>query len=514
MSDYFLNKIYDSLLSNKPVPKKPIVEKKEIKKFVPFANIYQLVYEQETPVNNNQIELVNAAPEQLDALSKLSGINDKQVLQKLFTIYEFVKKTNAFENTNFKTGSDSKRIYNYTGPSRSYSDIQQIILNPDFKDRKFIITYAGQVRKLRTPSPVDRRVIEWSFLENPQQIQQQYNLIQQSNKVNLSTSLKRILAIFDLYIQNSNKIELITKMPPGINAELTQVEEFNKILKGAEPLPLLLPGDTQIVPNVEFNGATKVKGTPKADIALTNNNKETFWISFKEDSYSLDPNVEPGFQQWGSLKKSYDSNKGIQEIVDLFLTNSVTQQTSNFISYNVLEQLPALEQALKDKQYDLNLLREKEFKYIKNIHLVQETTSLYLNLFSQQNTEQKTKFKELALKGIYGSDFELGKEKPFGRNNVNLILQTPEPIIFKKIVNIRHDQVAWKMILESGSHIIKNPQLPEHSQYLPCLSLRYTHIERFRFINQQTKQPELILGGRLLIYPIGKTSRNSKEVTI
>ena len=68
--------------------------------------------------------------------------------------------------------------------------------------------------------------------------------------------------------------------------------------------------------------------------------------------------------------------------------------------------------------------------------------------------------------------------------------------------------------IKSGSHIIKNPQLPEHSQYLPCLSLRYTHIERFRFINQQTKQPELILGGRLLIYPIGKTSRNSKEVTI
>lgn len=43
MSDYFLNKIYDSLLFNKPVPKKPIVEKKEIKKFEPLSNVYYRV---------------------------------------------------------------------------------------------------------------------------------------------------------------------------------------------------------------------------------------------------------------------------------------------------------------------------------------------------------------------------------------------------------------------------------------------------------------------------------------
>ncbi len=43
MSDYFLNKIYDSLLSNKPVPKKPIVEKKEVKKFESLSNVYYRV---------------------------------------------------------------------------------------------------------------------------------------------------------------------------------------------------------------------------------------------------------------------------------------------------------------------------------------------------------------------------------------------------------------------------------------------------------------------------------------
>lgn len=43
MSDYFLNKIYDSLLSNKPVPEKPkpIVEKKE--SFKPLAKVYEIL---------------------------------------------------------------------------------------------------------------------------------------------------------------------------------------------------------------------------------------------------------------------------------------------------------------------------------------------------------------------------------------------------------------------------------------------------------------------------------------
>jgi len=47
MSDYFLNKIYDSLLSNKPVPKKPepIVEKKET--FKSLSKIYTSLYEQD-----------------------------------------------------------------------------------------------------------------------------------------------------------------------------------------------------------------------------------------------------------------------------------------------------------------------------------------------------------------------------------------------------------------------------------------------------------------------------------
>ena len=59
MSDYFLNKIYDSLLSNKPVPKKPIVEKKEAKKFQPLSQIiaerYNIYYKKESEPQFNKV---------------------------------------------------------------------------------------------------------------------------------------------------------------------------------------------------------------------------------------------------------------------------------------------------------------------------------------------------------------------------------------------------------------------------------------------------------------------------
>lgn len=59
MSDYFLNKIYDSLLSNKPVPKKPepIVEKKETFKTLNrvVAERYNIYYKKESEPQFNKV---------------------------------------------------------------------------------------------------------------------------------------------------------------------------------------------------------------------------------------------------------------------------------------------------------------------------------------------------------------------------------------------------------------------------------------------------------------------------
>jgi hypothetical protein len=80
MSDYFLNKIYDSLLSNKPVPKKPepIVEKKET--FKPLSKVYEVlvreavdhraIYGSEELVDPNEIP-------QKQGLQVLGAVSDK-----------------------------------------------------------------------------------------------------------------------------------------------------------------------------------------------------------------------------------------------------------------------------------------------------------------------------------------------------------------------------------------------------------------------------------------------------
>ena len=71
------------------------------------------------------------------------------------------------------------------------------------------------------------------------------------------------------------------------------------------------------------------------------------------------------------------------------------------------------------------------------------------------------------------------------------------------------------MQLTQNSHIIKNPDLPESENYLPCLYLRRTSEERFLFNNSTTNVPELILAGRTLVYTTGRAKKEkSKEIKI
>ena len=83
MSDYFLNKIYDSLLSNKSVPKKPIVEKKDIKKTKTLTESYQLVKEKsKTAVAR---DIINVAPELKQGTGKPGEIRLQPIQKAPFT---------------------------------------------------------------------------------------------------------------------------------------------------------------------------------------------------------------------------------------------------------------------------------------------------------------------------------------------------------------------------------------------------------------------------------------------
>lgn len=119
MSDYFLNKIYDSLLSKKPVPKKPepIVEKK--KAFKPISEIlnerYQIKFKKHDEPEYTEIEVSDAqfrqafrhlqvAETQIDQYIQeitKTGLNEKQVREVLRLVFSHDNPSdffNVFQN--------------------------------------------------------------------------------------------------------------------------------------------------------------------------------------------------------------------------------------------------------------------------------------------------------------------------------------------------------------------------------------------------------------------------------
>jgi len=86
MSDYFLNKIYDSLLFKKSIPKKTIVENREVKKQKTLTESYQLVKERSKASIIKDI--VDVAPELKPGAGKKGEVR-LQPVAKEFTLEDF-----------------------------------------------------------------------------------------------------------------------------------------------------------------------------------------------------------------------------------------------------------------------------------------------------------------------------------------------------------------------------------------------------------------------------------------
>jgi hypothetical protein len=500
MSDYFLNKIYDSLLSNKPVPKKPepIVEKKE--SFKPLSNVYETVIQQKIWENTET---------NLDILKLISGVQGES-LQKLYEIFKKIKNNEPFKtNITLSQGSPKERAYD-PHTQLNFKNLSNLITNLiQTLDKPLIITYGGRKCKLRLSPPVGLRVCEWEKITDAQ-VEQLYNNLKSDKKINFTrTAVLKPLVIFALYELYSNNIILKERLPSGIGAELAQVEEFNKSLTGLPPVEILLPGDNQVVPDVFFNQAKKIPGSGKADIALhnTQTGKDVFWISFKDASFIPDSTEAPQFQQWGSLKTMYKNNNGIRDIIDQFLTRVIQ---FDFIK-TIEPTLVNLQKDIKNEELINTVKKLLKQTKLKKVHIMPERApAVYFNLFNKASSIDLDELRELALKGIYGEDFSLTKKQEFGPENVNLILQTPKPIKFLLQRAVEEEITFIQMLLHNNSHIIKNPNLPNTASYLPCITTRFSKNMYFLFNNDT----ELLLDVRLLIYPIGKVNKNGKEVII
>ena len=481
-------------------------------------------------------ESVNANVLSPEAIELITGVPADIIINYYRSIKQDGSLKHVLNNTTVLVGSPVYRAVNVDLNGKGYSDLALYVKEiGEQKERSLKITTAGTTKKLRTPSggricvwaPAYNRIEE---LSNPTE-----NPIEDINDINLY----RVLSIVHLMHELGNHLEQVNKMPAGISYEIDQIDTFNSDLAELPDMGFILPGTNDLYRDndgqvVLISRATNIKGTPKADMALSLGNDDVFWISYKHGKYTEDvtkPSEIP-FQQYGSPGNIY-GDEDLKPVVDKFLT-AVSSEIDNYYTREDVIRIGeqnedathgSLEHLLNTYGKQLSRTTNKGTLY-KNIFNKNKVDHFYIypsgtpeigaKLFDQDRKPLGSKLELLGLKSIYGDDYD-GKGSSFGKNNVNILLQTPQSAkmeIMRGTPDDLDEAIAVRMTMVEGSHIIKNPDLPDSVPYLPCMYMRHTMENYFIFNNNLTGRTECILGGRLLIYPQGSASVNSKWIDI
>jgi hypothetical protein len=488
---------------------------------------YSLVYE---AVNHDVLSA--------EAIESITGVNADIIIN----YYRYIRANGTLkyvlDNVKMSVGTPVYRAVNQDLHGDNYHALSKFVkeVSVDRED-PFKITTAGLVKKLRTSS--GGRVCAWEPGDN--KIDQLSDPASYPIEKIKNINLYRVLAIVHLLHEHHNNIIQVDKMPPGISYEIDQINTFDKNLEGLPPIGFILPGTNELYRDndgqvVLIDGVRNVEKTPKADMALTLNDDEVFWISYKHGEYIEDvtkPSHIP-FQQYGSPGGIY-GDEDLKPVVDKFLT-TVSSTIGNYYSRDDIieigeknEDAPkgSLEKLMNVYGKQLSKRRKSDGKLVQNFfnkHKVDHfhmfpsgTPEIGAKLFDQHRKPLGGKLDLLGLKSIYGDEYDGNPNTPFSEQNVNILLQTPQSAKFEIMTGTPMDPdepIAIRMTMVEKSHIIKNPDLPDSVPYLPCMYIRHTTENYFIFKNTKTNRIEAIIGGRLLVYPQGSVSNNSTWVDI
>ena len=414
------------------------------------------------------------------------------------------------ESVEFSSGGSGRKYGNkdrYT-----LNDLRKII--KEF-EKPIILTYAGTVRKFRTPFSIRICVFQPPKNEN-------------------SADFKRLLAVNKLLNEFPNRIKVTPKVAPGLGYETQQVENLNKSLEEIlkqldnDNVTLYVNGKNQ---NVEIAYSEKVAGSGKADLVLKNNSgQEVYWISYKEGGYytgegkySKELTKDIPFQQYGSLvtlySKSYDkemqefANYLSQEIPD-FLDSIFANLDSKYVFENVkANELESSENLPEDIKEFTDQIRWKQLKSYAGDDSIDVCFIPPATQFKRNFIETGDKQAEiLAGKAVWGLDYT-GNGSKFGRENCNILLQNDGTVNLNPVYK-GEDIVGINIIPTDTGHVLFNPQLPIDKEdpnfiYTPALNIRHTKAESFAYESKGRKK--MILSGRVLIIPLGKLT-NVPEV--
>lgn len=507
----------------------PYVPEKEEFEFKPLSEAYKRVHTVNEAVSHPVLDI--------QSITAITGVDGELFLN----YYRVCNIDFVLKNVSISIGSPSYRAINQDLHGKGFSVldsfISEIIANNP--EKPLIITTASKNRKLR--SPVGGRICGWDSVEGMEEILSNPTDFPIESIKRGGSNLIRVLAMVHLVHTYPHNIVQMNKVPAGISYEADQIEAFSKSLDGLPPLPIILPGSRDLYLDkkgqlVLINGAANVEGTPKADLALTTDGEETFWISFKHGKYAED--IErPGdipFQQWGSHMGIYNQEE-FKPLLDKYLTG-VAQELGQYYSRDHVQEMVKHINSPKEGSVEDILVKVWDDHFnkttktgaldkssglnkhkIDHIHVFASGTPPIVNkLFDSDKKPLGSRLEMLALKAIYGDDYSKNNKK-LGRNNVNILLQTPESAKFEVVTGTPDDpDEIWavEMKMSDDAHIIKNPDLPNSIPYLPCLYTRYTYASPVIFTNTKTKRKEAIVGGRVLLYPQGKLDGKTTFINV
>tara|TARA_Y100001938_G_scaffold148241_1_gene231369 strand:- start:44 stop:1525 length:1482 start_codon:yes stop_codon:yes gene_type:complete len=365
-------------------------------------------------------------------------------------------------------------------------------------DNKFVLTYSGNEKKLRTQFNV--RICKWN-----------------NSKTKGDVNYKRIALMYKLIKDFSSKIEVRERVAAGTGYEDMQIASLNSFIENLTetPIPLFVDGEDT---GVDVNGSSIVKGVPKADFTLDKNGTPVYWVSYKHGEYytsEREVNAKVPFQQYGSMSSFYDSNfekavglKGLNTISNPFLDKSAKRLKEKYIGVtgikvngkNVELTMGKKKKVIKDK-YNIFGGKKKTF-YQTNMWKSHKEVDIYV---VPPKTGFYTELKDPTIIGatIYGKDFG----KAFGKNNCNILLQAKEPLRLSPMLDGEGNLGGLNLDTTTAGHITFNPDIPKDrkvQQYLPVLLIRHTKDNVWGY--KSGSRTKLFAGGRYLIMPKGNAT--------
>ena len=439
---------------------------------------------------------------------------DIDILRKLglerFTDDEIINNLNQnISSVTLSPGSNNK--YGLTTPL-NYNGLESILK----KEGKLVITYSGTSKKIRTDSNI--RIVGWSAAKSIS-----------------SPDFKRAILVYQFYINNRDKIELVAKQARGIGYEELQVNNLNTwFIKNDIKVPLRLYISDELNEfrdtGVNVNGAHKIEGVGKADLALTENSTDKFWISYKHGNYWSEEGAATSlsavpFQQYGSIKNLHSklgSEKGKwAEIIANFL-DKTTEQLPDPTTIRTGYSLEIDDKTKKVKSNDPNVIFSQEETELllankssvatvfknntglnKEIYFLPRGFSVWVDMLDGSEESR-----QIAGMSIYGLDFKLNSSD-YGPENVQCLIQTNETLNVEFHNDSEDEPNGIKISTDNRGHVLFNPNLPAPKnaedpilQYRPVLYARFTEVENFSYTRKG--KVILLLGCRILVMPYGK----------